>query len=344
VRIGGSGLCLAAITMAMLVGSTFADTVRLHSGDTLIGRVEAADEQTVRLIHPVLGAIDLPAASVASIERGEPGEDAIADAPVATAAEDESPAAEAAAEALAPPAPIAPATPAPADTPERGLFGTALFIGWDHSISVGVSGSAGNTDNQTVNARWRSSFEDDDDRWRFDASYFLASSGSNRTRNEANVTLTRDWLIPDSRRFYFLNAGYQYDQFKAWEHRASGFGGVGYTLVSRPTFEFNTRLGVGATYEWGAVNELTPEALFGATVVRWNITDSQTLAASNTFFPNLRDLGEFRNVSALEYQIKIDRADGISLRFGIENEYESDPEPGDKSYNLKYYGALVIDF
>ena len=103
------------------------------------------------------------------------------------------------------------------------------------------------------------------------------------------------------------------------------------------------RAGLGGSYEFGSVNELVPEALLGLEWV-YTINERQTLSSYVTVYPSLDDFGESRTVAGAAWTIAIDEADGISLKLGIDNEYESRTEGSSKNNDVKYYGALVFDF
>lgn len=339
-RIGGYCSFAAALLAA---GPLVADTVHLTNGDTLSGVVVEQAGGMVVLDHPLLGPITLPAAQVASITPTP------APPPVEAASAAVEPDQGAAPQPQTPPGPPAIATtpqtaPPPIAPVERGLLGTGLFAGWDSSFAAGFTGSSGNSDTLAINAQFKTKYEDKRDRWLWDTTYFLSEDDGEKSRNEFKSQLTKDWLIPESPWFYFAQATYEYDQFQDWKHRASGFGGVGYTFVNTDKLEFNGRLGAGLTKEFSGGRDLTPEALVGATLVRYKITPNQNLTGSLTVYPSLSQPGEYRSVAGIEYQVAIDHADGLSLKLGIENEYESETSGDAKHNDLKYYGALVYDF
>ncbi|MDP7348921.1 MAG: hypothetical protein QF735_11835, partial [Phycisphaeraceae bacterium] len=63
-----------------------------------------------------------------------------------------------------------------------------------------------------------------------------------------------------------------------------------------------------------------------------------------TVYPELAEFGELRITLAVDWQLKIDQADDISLKVGLKNEYESGTE-GDAEHNdLKYYLMLLHGF
>ena len=94
----------------------------------------------------------------------------------------------------------------------------------------------------------------------------------------------------------------------------------------------------------GADDVLRPEGLISAIVGRYKLTDNQTLSSSITLYPDLIDSERHRLISKLEWLIKINHADGVNLKLGLEDEYESQTEGGTQHNDLKYYGNIVIDF
>ena len=78
--------------------------------------------------------------------------------------------------------------------------------------------------------------------------------------------------------------------------------------------------------------------------MKWDITDKQLLTFSNTYYPDLEEIEEFRNITKAEWLLKMDAAKNMSFKLGLENEHISDPGGSAESNDLKYYGALVFDF
>lgn len=322
---------LTASIVVAADSAALADSVTLRSGDTLVGQVVEQTDAHVVVEHPVLGKLTIAAADVQAVAL---------DAPAA----DQAPAQPAAVEVEAAPAPAA-EMPAPAAEPKELIESEpSFFEGWDASLGLGFSGTDGNSETTSLNAEFKAQREDEEDRWIFRSAYFTGSNDGETNKNEFISELTKDWLMPDSPWLYFAQGKYQYDQFQSWKHRVSGFGGLGYEFIKSDDLEIIGRLGAGLTKELDGERNLTPEALVGASVVKWNVTDNQTISAGATLYPAMDNLGEYRAIGNVEWKIKIDDADGLSLKFGLENEYESDVDAGTKHNDLKYYGALVFDF
>lgn len=327
------------LSVVLLVGlfamPAVADIVVLTNGDRLTGEVVEQTSEEVTLNHPGLGPIVVPMNQVQAITANEntatsdaPGGDAAAPPPAETA-----------------PAPSEPeAEPAP--DVKAGLFGTSFLQGWDKSIELSISGSEGNTEEMNFRLAANGEYEDDEDRWLFDSAWFYSTSNSVKTKNNVTAGLTKDWLFQGSDWFAFALGRYDYDEFQDYLHRVSAGGGAGYQFVKNDEWDVLGRIGLNATKEFDGPNpeaDVVPEGLLGVEAA-WQINKQQSLSGSNFLYPSIGDFGEFRNVTKIEWRIKLEQMDGLSLKAGIENEYQTDVTSPTKRNDLKYFAGLVYDF
>ena len=310
----------ARVTATLLtpICEVTADTVELVNGDVLSGTISERSDERIVLVHPVLGEMVISADQVSAFTIGD-----AAPQPEPAPAE-------------------APAEPLPAP-PKPELFGTGIMAGWDRSVEVGFNGSEGNTETFSLKAAFNAGYEDERDRWKLATTYWRSGDDGDVSENEFKALVIKDWLIPASAWFYFAVGQYEYDQFQAWEHRVSGFGGVGYEFDMRDDWDLRGRVGFGGNYEFGEVNEFTPEAFLGVETT-YRINDRQSISFSNTYFADLEELSEFRNVTGVAWVVDIADDRHLKLKLGIDNEYESQVEAGFERNDLKYYGALLYDF
>lgn len=305
--------CFIAALAASLASSTLhADTVELVTGEMLHGTVTAQTDDAVTLTHPVLGEVVLPTAQVQGVVIASEAAEAEAAKPVQE------------------PEPIA-------------EWSNKLLPGWDKHFEAGFSGTDGNTQTSSISVGFAALRENDEERSKIDLSYFRTDDDGNRTRNEATAQVTHDWLMPDSPWFKFLTGKLEYDEFSDWQTRAGAFFGVGKQIYEGPKNNLIGRVGVGGSYEFDDINDFVPEALLGLEWVH-TINDRQTLSGHVTVYPDLEEFGESRTVAGAAWIIEIDQADGMSLKLGIDNEYESRTEGTAKNNDVKYYGAIVYDF
>jgi hypothetical protein len=293
----------------------------LPGGSRLRGTILADDGDGVLLRHPTLGELRVPQEAIA--------ERLAADAQLGPAAAE--------AEIVPPP---------------PGILGTSFLEGWEKTLILGFSGSEGAVSEFGLNASVEADVEDEFRRWRLRASYFYGSTESELTQDEGSASARRDWLLPGNPLFWFAESRTDYDAFQPYTLRAGGFTGVGLTVYGAEppdavavseNLSVLTRLGAGYSYEWGEIDDGMAEAL-AAVELRWNVTDSQTFRLTHTYFPDLQDFVESRNVTEASYSVKIDRARGLGLRLGLRNEYLS-RTAGDSPHNsLTYFGQVTYSF
>lgn len=226
-----------------------------------------------------------------------------------------------------------------ADTLHPGIAGTRFLEGWDKNLSVGFSGSEGDTDEADLLVGLTLDFTDERRHWELDGRYELSYADNDIDDHNARVTVLRDQLFPESRWFVFNYLTWDYDDFEAWKHRLSGGMGPGYRILPEGSFRLDARSGPFLTYEFGDEDDARPEGAFGL-FARWTVSEGNTLRLSNLYFQTL-DHAEYRNLSRVEWRIRVSPARGLSLKFGVDNEYDSASE--DSKNNLKYYSALSFD-
>jgi putative salt-induced outer membrane protein len=262
----------------------------------------------------VLGVLSLPADGVLRVGP--------TDAPVDVAAE--------------PPAELIEADP--------GVFGSGWLIDFEREFTLGVSGARGNSSNLDASAGVRLDFEDDTKRWNFDLRYYYAESGGDATKDQGYLDLTRDWLIPGERHFYFGQLRWDIDDFEAWDHRGSLGGGIGWNLIASETFDLRARTGLAVTRTFGGLVEDTDLEWLIRLETDWQPTAYQTVTAYNALYPSITDTGDFRNLTGITWKIDFAESEGLALQFGVENEYESNVPRGTDRNDLQYNASLVVDF
>lgn len=261
--------------------------------------------------------------------------------------------------ALKPPAP-----------PNPGLFGTKFMEGWKRGVGFGFGGASGNSSDASINANLDFSREAETFRGVFDAGYFYSTQNGIKTTNSFTAGYQHDLLFSESKWFLFGRGRYQFDEFQPWENRISASAGVGYDFLKHKKYDLRGELGVG--FSWIS-NNLVKAAVLPATPAvyqstwkpegvaglsgSWRPFKGHEFTAGVTYFPDLMDWPEFRLLADAGYQIAISPIDGLSLKFGMQDEYNSTtdtsaPVPGSNTIpprlqqknNLKYYGNLVYEF
>lgn len=292
-----------------------AEEVELVTGEKLRGTlVERTDAQVV-LDHPVLGRLFIPAYQLkaAAPATAAPGKPAAPGESAAT--------------------PAAPAPPAPPP--------------WKFRAELGASGSSGNTDQSDLHAAIGAVYEDEKRKFKASAGWLKSETDDEKTKDQQYVEATHDWLFKDSPWSVFVTGRMDWDEFQDWDRRATVGGGAGYLLVKSETLEMRLRAGLVGTREWGSTDEdredWRPEGLFGGELT-WKATETSTVEAKSTWYPDFDDTGERRIVSSASWAVKLAKDSGLSLKVGVEHEYDSHNEDPFDTEDVRYFAALLWEF
>jgi putative salt-induced outer membrane protein YdiY len=229
--------------------------------------------------------------------------------------------------------------------PSPGMFGTTFLRGWSRNFNLGFNGKIGNSESTNMTMGLNMNYADAFKRWRVRGRYFFNTSDDGDNDNNATLDLRRDWITPERPWFGFASFRFQFDEFESWKYRNTIKGGVGYNLVRRDDHHrLDVRLGPAYTREFGDRDNNKFDALFGLDYF-WKFGDRYGFTFQNEFFlETYPDGGEWRNLTISEFTIGLTEKPDLDLRVGIENEYETNIDPGDENNDLKYYMAIGLDF
>jgi putative salt-induced outer membrane protein YdiY len=306
----GNAIAAALLAIIAAIHSAYAATVSLTSGDRLSGSIVSATPEAITLKHPLLGELVLPRDEIATL---------IPD-PEATAS----------------------AQPVESEVAAQvpDLLDTSWFSDWKQRLTIGVTGAAGKSENQKINASYTAEFEDENTRWSHETAYYRNEDEGSLSDNSFKSLLNRDWLQPGSPWFEFAGVRFDWDEFQDWDTRFTGNGGVGYEFVSNDRYRLLGRAGLGANQTFGDREEFTIEGLLEIDAT-WRISAMQTLAFTNTFHPSLTDSGEYRNLTTLAWTLDLNEASGLGMKIGLSNDYDSLGVDASDKNDFKYTAALV---
>ncbi len=225
---------------------------------------------------------------------------------------------------------------------------TSFWTGWEGSAEAGITGSDGNTENFSFRASLSLERKTDKMETTFGLAYKYATEDGTQNASRFEAKGRNDWLIPDSRWRYFVQGKYEFDEFQDWDSRISGFGGVGYEFIrpedQGPNISLVGRAGLGGSQTIGGTDEgFTPEGLLGLDFV-WDIKDDHKFVATTELYPSLEEMGEFRWITNLGYEIMLDAEMNLFLKIGVEDRYDSNPGGSAKRNDIDYYATLGWKF
>lgn len=310
--------------------------ITLDNADTLKGRVLATHESRVQLEHPVLGSISIPVERIAGVQWLDAAVSLAPPSPVEQIGPpaDINPDATRIILAQTPPADAStPAPPQPTRTPD-----------WGRQLELGLSGSSGNTDRTTLRTGFKGRWSRDNQTFSLDTLYLFNVTDGNRTQNRFDLTVRNEWLATPTPWRYFAEGGVELDEFRDYDSRIRAGAGVGYKLLQTDRTDLLTRLGAGVSRTFGSPDDVTsPELILGAEFSH-KLTGRQRLVAGADVFPNLADNDtELRAVLNAAWELKIDQAQNLTLRLGVQDRYDSDTQEARRN-DLEYLASLVWSF
>lgn len=218
---------------------------------------------------------------------------------------------------------------------------------WKFRAELGASGSSGNTDQSDLHAAVSALHEDETSRFKAGAGWATSENDGDETKDQKYAEAIYDWKFRDSPWSAFATGRVDWDEFQDWDRRATVGAGAGLSLVDEATVKLRVRAGLATTREWGGSDpdreDWRLEGLIGAEA-SWQINERTAIEAKSTWYPDLDDGGEHRVVSSAAWTVKLAEAAALSLKLGIEHEYDSHNEDPFETSDFRWFAALLFEF
>jgi putative salt-induced outer membrane protein YdiY len=224
------------------------------------------------------------------------------------------------------------------------LTSTPLFAEgevWKNEIEAGLNGATGNSESTSIHLGYSGKYKDEDHGWKLISAYDKAKSDGEISRNQFVADLLKDWYWNSSPWFAFTQGRYDWDEFKDWDYRLSGSGGIGYEFIHNDSWYLVGRIGLGGNKIYGDIEEeFTQEATLGLDAA-WTISERESVDFKTTFYPSLEEDGEYRNITAFNWKMVMFEQGSLAMKIGMLNEYDSQAAPGTEKSDFKYNLSLV---
>ncbi len=238
--------------------------------------------------------------------------------------------------------PVQSTTELPAPLADGTAPGYFAWSAWSKSITFGLNGSAGSSDSISGHLMVGLEREIRRHKTRIEAVYRASQRDGHTTENRVRLDVRHDWLPPDDGRWrWWIKGTYEYDEFQAWDHRASGHAGFGYEMLEQAQTSLVWRMGLGGSQTFGGPeDDFAPEALLTGVDFAKDIRQDQRLVFGTELFFDLREAEDYRINSSMNYEITIDRQTGMILRTGVDHRFESEPAGGAERSDFNYFMSL----
>ena len=301
---------LVATCLCLSANAALAKTqITLSNGDKLQGIVVNQDEEIVTFQHETLGVLSLARSQISHLTNEI--EDHLSESTAQTKAA------------------------------QNALLSTWLLPNWEKHLDVGVSGADGNSRSQDIHTALIIKTESSKRRHEIQAAYDSSEKDGDKSRDEFFTHLNSDWLIPNSQYFYFASSRFDWDDFQDWDYRLNIAGGGGYDFINNDTRTLRGKAGLGLNREsGGGDDDISPEGLLELAST-WQLTKNHGIELKTTFYPQLEELQEFRNITTLAWVNKLNGF--MRLKVGLSNEHDTDVPDDIKKNDFKYSTSLSWD-
>lgn len=366
---GGGLFVLGGLTVCSPV---LADTVYLADGSQLHGTVEMASADKLTLKTGFAGELSLPRDQVVGVDTDAPQSVSLTDGRTINARLAYTPdepgqryivggvahrVAATAGKALGPISQIAPqrvaAKAEEAKKAEQHVLPEASLAPpndddyWSGEAELGINGNSGNTDNRSVLASASILRDTGPTRLSFSASIDREQEDGEQTADEyqGNGRYENDF---SPRAFWYVQEELEKDRFQNLDLRSRTTVGPGYFLVRRDQLIFKVRGGVGYQYEdytgdASSQGEATAELGWDYAEIFDNWVK---LSHELTVYPELTSspTDNYTLDSVLAAQVPLASSAVWGVKLSLENEYDSNPQPGVESTDTTYSVGITRSF
>lgn len=214
---------------------------------------------------------------------------------------------------------------------------------WDGSFELGLNGTAGNSD--TFNFRFGGKLESKTDFSTQTLKALYNDQSSNGVNSARNALLDGkiEWPCGDTPWSIFLHGLGEYDEFKPFDFRLSGDGGLAYKFFDNDVTKLKGRFGGSASKEFGSPDDdVKPEVVFG---LEWErkLSDRQKASFTIDYYPSVTDFSDARINGNASWEVVVDPEWGLSFKLSAIDRYDSTPS-GAKHNDVNYAALLLWSF
>jgi hypothetical protein len=250
------------------------------------------------------------------------------------------------------------APPGQAFTPDQAFAApappaaTAVLTGeapppppWSGSADLGLNGATGNAELFNLRTGFIVQRRTADNLLNTDFLYTYAQADGRTTVQQALFNARDEILFPGRPWSAFGSTQVEYDELRAYQFRVGVYGGVAYAVVDTAVTALKLRAGAGAILELGTgglADRWVPELVFGKDF-RWKLSDADSFVSTVDYFPRADDFTQFRVRARAAYEHVLSQANGMILRLGVQDRYDSNPGNARRN-DLTYFATVGVKF
>lgn len=217
----------------------------------------------------------------------------------------------------------------------------ALERKWTYQAAFDLNGRQGNSDRVFLGVTARAELQGPDDRLIFLGNYSQAEENGAKTEDQGKFGI--DYSNFFSKRFsWYVRTELGFDGTKDLDLRSQTAAGIGYSIIKRETQSLETRAGISYRFEnYGTGTDFDSAGLdlglIHTYALKWG-----KMRNSLTFTPSFDDFSNFVLLHDSSLELPIGTGEFWRMRFGIKNDYTSEPPPGLVKHDWTYYSQISL--
>ncbi len=280
--------------------------VEFKSGDRLVGTLDVSADQSTSVMHSALGELAVKPTDIAAIW------------------------------------PVGSSGPAElAMQAEVELAKKAFIPEWNFTLEAGGSSTEGNTETLEARGRLDVTRKTDNDLLNFYLAAKYYDQNDIRSTNEYRGGIRYENAITD-RWYWYTRVELEFDEFENLDLRSTAAVGGGYYWLKKSDHELKTGVGIGYRHESYNNGVSDDQAVLDLMLnYRLDLAPWLQFTHATTYSPDFLELDDYRLDfdTALLMPFTDDR---FKLKFGVNHEYNSRPQPGLERLDTTYYANLVF--
>ncbi len=219
---------------------------------------------------------------------------------------------------------------------------------WAYQANVDLTGNTGNTNSTGLAGGFTATLASPQDTLKFYVSTNYASSedaAGVKTKTADEIKGGADYASFFSEKTgWFVRQELERDNVEDIDLRSTTDAGFTFRMIKTETHQLTSRLGLGYRFEsYGSGAENKGAVLSTGLNNTVKFGDRLSLVTDLQFLPSISDFSDYRVVhdSALEIPLI---GDFWKLRMGVNNQYNSVPQPGREELDTTYYTRLQLNW
>ncbi|HZL98990.1 MAG TPA: DUF481 domain-containing protein [Planctomycetota bacterium] len=218
---------------------------------------------------------------------------------------------------------------------------------WTGKFDLALVGSGGNTETQLFRTSLDAKHEYEEAVDVYTLYYTRTEDDGEATAEKAFGQARHEWRLEDSKWRPFVQGSWEADKFTDYDARGAVAAGVAYPCVEGESHTLTSRLGGGVNHKYGTddpdVDQSTYELLIGADWL-WKISELDSFSLIADVYPAVDQTGEYRSISRLAFERKLDKDSTWFIKLGLDTFYDSQDGDETSSTDNTYYVGLGTTF